>query len=227
MLLLCFRCATVYRAKAIGRRCPECGFVPEPDLYDKVVRYAADAARFGHHYREYYERNRPTPDGHRKHALLPEVSTGLAFVGVAVLSGVIGGASYDLVRAAVRRIAASLPRGKGRERDAEVLELAADAKRLRRFTRDLSDYLYRLEELPAEVRDPIVEEVILHAAQKRLFQAMPHVLSGRKGKAPSVDEVRQATARAFADAMEALADQNRHPKPDDFDRMWKNIRRPD
>ena len=161
---LCFSCASIYSPADLSAErltCPVCGFGIERNRYREFYRHAFYAARYGIQYREYYDQAEPDAP---KPSLLPlgEIST---FVALAVASGVIGNASHEAVKAAIRKIFQQ--RGKTKEPE----RFNFTESEIETLIEYLIDYEDGFSKLPERVRHAIVEEIISDAAGDNLVIA--------------------------------------------------------
>jgi len=119
-LILCIACANVVRDRGKSVLvCPECHFRIGRARYERIRSYAETATRFGYAYRRHFE-SRPPKNVH------PSISVddALLFAGLAAVGGIIGNASYDVVKAFARRVFLNVAaKIKGDQRDYEVEEV--------------------------------------------------------------------------------------------------------
>lgn len=102
---ICFNCATIFPiVDDEAMTCTECGYIIEPDLYDKIINYAFEAVYYGHDYREKYEEQINDRGEITERYCLHEPSTILCFLAIAALSGVVGNLSTELVKKAFKTI---------------------------------------------------------------------------------------------------------------------------
>ena len=90
--LFCFGCGNIF--SLVNRSdiiCPECSFEKNHRKYQKILRYAHNALKFGYRYRKTYEEDyarRGNLD--TRYALTPTPEI-FAFLAIAALSGIVGG----------------------------------------------------------------------------------------------------------------------------------------
>ena len=151
-LTLCLSCATLTRERN-GRSCAVCGEAFGQDRQTCVLDVADFIVRYGYHYRRHYEKA-----GAEDRSFI-DFDVLWTFVGVAVLSGILGNAAYDLVRSAIGRIiktsATSQP-------DRGVRRLLIDEEAFNKFSDYLEDYLRGMPELDPAIRSAISEEIFVH-----------------------------------------------------------------
>jgi hypothetical protein len=156
--VLCMNCAKLNsRAEALSSICVECNATLDQRIHDDMFRYAFYAARYGYQYRNYYERsNNGHPTGKPMLGSLDPIFT---FIGIAAISGIIGGAAHDLVKHAITRILAQQRDGQNSENIIEWTE-----SDIERYIEDISDYHKDLRGIQETIRNDLVEEMLGDAA---------------------------------------------------------------
>jgi hypothetical protein len=155
--ILCFSCARIYDMPAdeAGElRCPECGFIVPHERYREFYRHAFYAARYGVQYREFYDQE---DEATLKPSLVPLGELG-TFIALAVASGVLGNASYDLAKVALKRILSQRELCKDQD---NVTFAEEDIEKLISY---LVDYEDGFSQLPERIRHEIAEEILGDAA---------------------------------------------------------------
>ena len=106
---LCLGCATWSCIVKKGNCyvCSVCGYTIACSSYRNLVNYAANSVYYGYLYREAYEKQLAKKKRITTCHALADPSALLVFCALAALSGVIGNASYDLVKKIVKRLASS------------------------------------------------------------------------------------------------------------------------
>lgn len=105
--VVCIACARVFadRGKLI-LVCPDCGTRVGRERYERLHAHARTVVQFGYAYRRHFE------DKHESNAHpYIGVSDALVFVAIAALSGVIGNATYDVIKSFARKVLAQLGQG--------------------------------------------------------------------------------------------------------------------
>ena len=198
--ILCFSCAYIYSVvepEATHFTCPECGFEIEDHRYREFYRHAFYASRYGVQYRDYYQTAEPDAP---KPSLLPlgEIST---FVALAIASGLIGNASSDAVKAAIRKILEQ------RQKTNEPERFNFTEDEIEKLIEYLIDYEDGFSKLPERIRHAIVEEMISDAAGDNpvIAQKLATLLFEQEKPSPSAKQQavvlyrelgRRASARA-------------------------------
>ena len=214
---ICLSCGTV-RAEtpADGTACPDCSFVFDSARHARVVSFARRAVRYGYQYRRIYERDIESGVDDRRHYAekLNEVYT---FIALAILSGILGNASYDAVKAAIRRIRATYPAL------CEQLweKLAAEREILGQY---LLDIAARPRLIPRPVLMAIIDEVVVELAQEAPETDDPDYLktfAESHSSQDAYDAFYQAHQRRLRAAVEKAPSTFRAPPEIDWDDLWK------
>lgn len=160
--LVCLECGCINaRAADEAVACRECDAVIEPSRILQLYEYAAEVYYYGRQYRLYYERAYAESKQPPKPSLA-FAGEAFAWLMLAVLSGVAGNASYDAIKAVVRKIKDGVADGRLPARDpSRLLELNDDE--LGELVDAARVYCDGMEGLTREVRAAIVEEVIADA----------------------------------------------------------------
>jgi uncharacterized OB-fold protein len=111
--IFCLNCAHVFLPKKVTSArsavCPECGHRTNLSEFDELYGDAARVLRYGHLYRAIFERQIKEQPEIKSMASLADAPYSLVFATVAALSGIIGNASYDLIKNIIRRLQGSHP----------------------------------------------------------------------------------------------------------------------
>jgi hypothetical protein len=154
---LCFECATVYAGGKRQRRCPKCGKSINRLKYQRIVDASYEAVQYGHLYRDYFERLEGR-DGARTWACLA-VDEIWVFAGVAALSGIIGNASYEVVKAVIRKIVAANKSNRTNAGGGKPFALENDAE-VERFLAHLSDYGWGMPNPDKQALDRLCRQIM-------------------------------------------------------------------
>jgi hypothetical protein len=131
-----------------------------PELL-KLFMFAAETYYYGHQYRVVYEEQFKNADEDLRFSL-EFAGEAFAWVMLAVLSGVVGNAAYDLLKAAVSKIRADVAAGKLTDRDYTPL-LALSDEELGDLLHSAKQYVSGMDGLTREVRLAITEEIAADA----------------------------------------------------------------
>jgi hypothetical protein len=215
----CFSCGAIFIAKdEIALSCPDCGFSYDIHNYRKILNYALKVTRFGYCYRRRYEINYDETFKHKIRYYLGPIDQILIFIGVAAISGIIGGASYDLVKRIRNKIRRQLS-GKRQVLDENCLRLLNDEKEFRIFLKYIEQFCEGMDEIPAEVGELIVQEIYIDKMSKAMIEKMrEYKKSGRKMDSNSFKEIVEEIARSAKE----ITDED-IPVKDDFDGLWNML----
>ena len=156
MKILCLQCASILNDGVTA--CPNCGEEIDRKAYNRVLSKLNQYILFGYQYREKYENQLKTEGEIKtKYQLLP-LSDIFAWVGLAVLGGVIGGASWDFVKYVSKKIASQTD-------DDSLKEIVYDDNNLKIFANYLLDYHRSFKNIDDKVQDAIFEEMRAHQAE--------------------------------------------------------------
>jgi uncharacterized OB-fold protein len=172
--ILCLGCAHVFLPKKVRSAhsavCPECGRSTSLSEFDELYGDAARVLRYGHLYRAIFERQTKERSEITSMASLADAPYWLVFATVAALSGIIGNASYDLIKHAIRRLQRSHPErshyGRVRLKSDQDIEV---------FIRHTREYVDDLPDVNDRVRALIREEERADVHGKRTAEAMKGV----------------------------------------------------
>lgn len=146
---LCFKCAELYE----GHQCNFCG-AEHPDNYDAMLEYSKQVYEMGVNYRNFFEEKVASEGKIRCFASLIQPEQWLVFIGIAALSGVIGNASYDLVKSVIKKIVEKAKQD-GAEKIVKQFDL--DAK-IEIVIIQIHEYINTPEKIHPEVLRGIKEE---------------------------------------------------------------------
>lgn len=156
--MLCFRCATIIDIN--DYECPNCGGSIDIKIYNKIITKINQYILFGYSYRKAYEKQYVENGRIDRKFCLIELSDAYAWVGLAVLGGIIGGASWDFVKLLTKKIA-------GQTNNDKLQQLVSDETSLKLFSGYLLDYHRSFASVKGEVRDAIYEEMRTHTATEQ------------------------------------------------------------
>jgi hypothetical protein len=215
MRQLCLSCGTlVIPDGAASTPCHACGSEQVAVQWHRMRRFAEYVVRFGFQYPEQYRKDYEAErDSRVRYFLLPPHEI-LVFVALAVLSGIVGNASYDLVKAVVRRIKATF--------DSEThadLPVIDDAF-VEQLDQCFRDFLSGMRDLTPEARLAVIEEIIVDRMTDFLMTHPEEQLRLAAAETPeqSVEIWLDLFRRAQQEQPELLK-----AEPADFHDLWTNI----
>lgn len=157
--ILCLSCGAILpRAEQGLVTCSRCSASINIRDLDDIFHYAAETYHYGYQYRVYYER------AYQLSASPPKPSlafAGEAFVWVmlAMLSGVIGGVAYDLVKTVVADLREQSRTRRSEDKSYDALLNVTDEE-LEKMFQYARDYYQGLASIQKEVRADIFEEIV-------------------------------------------------------------------
>jgi hypothetical protein len=168
------------------------------------LRYASSAAYCGYLYRKLYEEELEE-NGEIPACDIAPVTDALTWMALAALSGILGGASWELAGAAVRRILKQSDREKS-----DLLQVKAlqDEEKLKKFLLYIQDFVEGLQAADPRIRSAVLTEMVIN-------EAVRLNLEERAGTGPKGSE-----ARAVENVKSILNDP---PNEEEFRDAWKNI----
>lgn len=156
--ILCLACATIF-ASGRGKigRCPKCGWSVNVSDYHELFAEAGRVLRFGVLYRIVFEKDLEEDGEVRSMACLHEAPQWLIFCALAVLSGIIGNASYAAVKRVIHRV---LPKDDSARHYTTIVSF--DDVQIHRLMTFARDYLDGLRSVSPELRELVAEEERAH-----------------------------------------------------------------
>ena len=155
--ILCFHCATIIDNSC--SECPNCGKFVDKKSYERILNKLNQYILFGYTYRTKYEQQYAKSGKIETKYQFGFLSDVFAWVGLAVLGGVIGGASWDFVKQLVWKIAVQT-------KDENIKKLASNEESLKLFSDYMLDYHRSFKGVTEEVQDAIYEEMRAHIAEE-------------------------------------------------------------
>lgn len=212
--LLCLCCGNLLLREEVADTCPRCNSAIDADELLRLYDYAAHVYYYGHQYRLAYEAQQQTT--HRY--CLQFAGEAYAWTMLAVLSGVVGNAAYDLVKIIVVNIRDAVATGEIKDRDYSAL-LALSDEELNDLFSSAKSYTNDMDGLTKEVRLAIVEEIAVDAMthQPQLMAQMMKFMEGKKFGA-------KKKQKFFELLRTTVAQQKRiHPKKGSLNDRWNRI----
>lgn len=202
---LCLGCAQIIPScDAENFSCSFCGFEHSGPVQRKLLHYAASAAHYGYLYRGLYEKELEENGEIPAYDIAP-VSDALTWMALAALSGIIGGASWELAGAAVRCIFKQIDREKPDSLQVKALQ---DPEKLKKFLLYIQDFVEGLQAADPRIRSSVLTEMVINEELKLSPEE-------RAGASP---EGREALA-----IKRVKVTLNDRPTEEDFRDAWKNI----
>lgn len=157
---LCLRCgAIVSQSDQPLASCFRCGAPVDPEDVKDIVAYAAETYYYGYQYRTYYENAFRSSTSSVAKPSLVFAGEAFAWVMLAILSGVIGNAGYDIIKKVVNDLRNQAKERRTEDRSYAELSEVTDEE-LDEMFNFARDYYQNLEAIKKEVRAAIVEEIV-------------------------------------------------------------------
>ncbi|MBW2738870.1 MAG: hypothetical protein JRE64_08485 [Deltaproteobacteria bacterium] len=208
--ILCFGCASIYEFPSDDDyTCPFCSYSIDGEKYKRILEYAKKAVYYGYEYRMAYEKQ--INDQGKitlKHALFDPVTL-TCFIGIAALSGIIGNASYDILKKVIGEIlnkSKKVPDNIGQDKMTFFSETNIEI-----FIQYIREYHQEKSSAVDEVNYEIEKEGIIWNLTDTLYPVL------KRGK-PTRDEIHEAVNKAFDKRKET-----KKLKNTDFESFWNNI----
>ncbi len=202
---LCLGCAHIFPStETEGISCPACGFLNEGPTFRKLLTYATVAADYGYGYRAVYEEELEEQGEIPAYGMLP-ISEVFVWMALAALSGIVGGASWEIAGAAVRRIIKQAAKEKAESSELNAFE---DEKEFKQFLIYIQDFVEGFRNTDPRVRSAVLTEMVINE-KVRL-----HLEEGYRG-AP--EEENTLAMRRVKSILQDV------PSKEDFHEVWKNI----
>lgn len=208
---ICFNCASLYIPSNAGQyTCPYCKHSFDVDLYEEILEYAKTAVYYGYDYRKKYEEQTDKDDKVTTTYCLNEPLAIACFIGVAAISGIIGNASYDLVKKVVGKIKRSsenIPQDIGQWKQEIFIETNINV---------LVQYIQEFHADKLETTD----EIKYHIGKERLISSLTALMLSKMltEKNLTQKDIHNTATRAF-DEYHNL----KKPCAETFDSFWKDV----
>lgn len=144
-------------------KCGDCGANLSTVDFDLLYSYSRHVVYYGHQYRKYYEGQLGT-DGKIRPSL-PFIGDVFAWLGTVVLSGVIGNATYDVLKSAFYRIRENARRNAEFDKGCEAVAKMTDEE-FEQFFEHVRDAHEGFKSVHPEVRADITEEILADAVSE-------------------------------------------------------------
>lgn len=172
-LNICFACATIYEGKS-GHLlvCPNCGRQIRLERYESVMGDVRGAIHYGWNYRLQYEHDLAETGAITTHYYLEQFEEIFNFIALAAASGIAGGVAYDVVKKVIASIADFVKQRGSQKQKSKVSALIDNREEMDKFLRYIDEYYTCFEDINAEVREAIFEEMIVDKISPTLERIM-------------------------------------------------------
>jgi hypothetical protein len=174
-----------------------------------MLDYSKNVVYFGYDYRKKYEEQVNSKGMISIRYSLPEPGTIACFLGVAALSGIIGGASYDIVKEVIRRIIS------GSKKNTHDKSKA----RIQIFNEtDVNIFFQYIQEYHTDkmaTNDDVKQEITKEKFISHLANATAPALMKGKLTPEKIHDALKKAAKTYQNIEK--------PNPQDFSSFWKNM----
>ncbi len=206
---LCLNCAELNPKEHLAiYKCSKCGFEIQKHGYLKLYKYSEEAIRYGHDYRKAYEKQMANSGKIEIKFCLHDPQEWTVYLGLAALSGVIGNASFEVVKSVAQKIIQNIRKQSFNEQ--EFLELQ----------NNLTDFCKGFSEVDTEVKHAIIEEMLAHQCSLKDFRKLFNATLGA-----TKDKTMENAYIDKNNIMKKIVKKMRKkptPTPDDFSDFWGN-----
>ena len=217
---ICPTCATFELQNDKGFECVNCGTVHNTRHLKITHDYAAYVYLYGHLYREDYQKQ-VDKHGEVKIYYCLEPDSIYKFIGLAMLSGVIGNLAYDLIKTASLKIIAEY--NMIFEKNHEISE-----EELNNIYRSFEIFLKHSDQIDKEVMDGIIQEVLAHKSGKVLKKlAMNNIQSMIKSNPREIERIRQENTeliKIMSKTIRKKIRKKQEAENEDFSNYWGRIK---
>ena len=163
MNYVCLNCGSINKQNK-SNICLSCSAVTNINEYRKLSKYSKNVVHYGYNYRVFYEEQLKKSGAIRKKASLINPTTYYEWLAVAVLGGVIGNFSYDILKQVVSQITESIKSKKQKTslntKEEELLLILSNKKELKKFEKYIIAYYKDFPRLNPLIKNVISEEEI-------------------------------------------------------------------
>lgn len=177
--VLCFNCCTIFSAKNNpDKKCPDCGYCPNPHQYKKIMTYAISSVYYGHDYRQRYEKQIIEKGKIIEKYALPDPLPILIFLAVQVLRYIISGISYDIFKKAFHVILRKAFKLKG-DIGQNKINIINNAD-IKIFIQQINDFHLDFKDIDPAVKREIKKEMFIWEQVEAEKKAMKNLIKKNK-----------------------------------------------
>ncbi|MBU4277512.1 MAG: hypothetical protein KKC30_12290 [Proteobacteria bacterium] len=157
--VLCFRCANIFAHKLKHKlTCPHCSYSVDTEDYIRIYYYAKNAIYFGHIYKKAYQDQKKKQGKITSKYHIPDVDQAAIWLGMALLSGIIGNIGTDVAKKVFKIIARRV-----KDKNGSLPEnIGTSEPEINILVENLLLYVGQFNGVDKEVRETIIEEMIVH-----------------------------------------------------------------
>lgn len=217
---LCTQCATFNVSSQKGLECEFCGYRPNKYYIKVVHKYAKHVYKYGHMYRARYQKQLDY-QGHISTKFCTEPQSVYTFIGIAMLSGIIGNFAWDAVKSASDKIIESYNRKHGSSESISEEEL-------QEIFESYNIFINHFDEINEEVRMAILEEILTHESGKSGKKAMRNAVIAEYSSSPAKKRVlvkqNEKLAKNISKEIRRKLSHLEDAKNENFDDYWGKIK---
>jgi len=177
--VLCFNCCSIFSAKNNpDKKCPECGYCPNPRQYKNIMTYAISSVYYGHDYRQRYEKQLAETGEITARYALSGPAIILSFLAVAALSGIIGGISHDIVKKVFQVISRKAIKHKDDIRQNKI-HITNDMD-INIFIQHVNDFHHDFKNMEPIIKLAVKEEMFAWEKSDAVKKALKKVMKKKK-----------------------------------------------
>jgi hypothetical protein len=155
--VLCLGCASIIDAASeMDICCPSCGRLINLSDYNRLFQKISSSVVYGYKYRTKYERQYSQYGEIRTHYSISECSDILQWVALASLSGVIGAASWDVVKTVISKIKNQI-----NSKDIKEIEFLSEKASFDQFVLYLKEFYEDFPSAQGEIKKLILKEIVI------------------------------------------------------------------
>ena len=182
--LICLNCGNISKVGTFKTQeiiCPSCGFFIESSDYFEIIELSEEMVRMGYLYRKRYETDYQIDETLSSRYCLAALPDELIFIGVAAVTGIIGGLSYDIFKEIISKIREQYKPNKNKPYTETVEQIFSNASTQSDFISYLRDYNAGLENVEPKIKNAIFDELKVDSIQEVMTTMMSN---GKKIKNP-------------------------------------------
>jgi hypothetical protein len=187
---ICPRCGNISPVRPQSSfKCGVCRFEMSRRDYTKIIDFGSSVIRYGIHYRRKYEHDLKIHGKLRSRYSLADPTIVLSFVGAAIAGGILGNASYDVLKYCLKGLASSLQGMRLRSRsiaekkpfastqDLDIIHrlLGKNDDYRDHFRRDIQDYLEGMPGAHPDIRAMLIQEEAIHREISKVRKSLENV----------------------------------------------------
>jgi ribosomal protein S27E len=219
--ILCLGCASIDVVTPTSDeyiRCPHCNRTQKVGDYERIIKKISNAIVYGYLYRTKYEKQYSQYGEVRTLYSISECAEALKWIGLASLSGIIGAASWDLVKVAIKKIREQLGSS-----DLQKVNFLSDEDNFNQFILYLREFYEDLPSAQNYIKLLIYKEIRIDSITA---VAPPIILNIFDKSAKRINPEFSKEEFVSTISKKSEAEKNNRIEPlsnDEMSDIWKNI----